>query len=66
MALVADIRKNVIDTTPVFAVVGLTDLAVEKVRDARVKATVKATGVRVDLDPAALQTKAQVRVTEAA
>ena len=32
MALVADIRKNVIDTTPVFAAVGLTDLAVEKVR----------------------------------
>ena len=66
MAFVADIRKTVTDTTPVFAAVGLADLAVEKVRDARVKATVKATGVRVDLDPAALQTKAQVRVTEAA
>ena len=66
MAFVADIRKTVTDTTPVFAAVGLTDLAVEKVRDARVKATVKATGVRVDLDPAALQTKAQVRVTEVA
>jgi hypothetical protein len=37
MALVADIRKNLIDTTPVLAAVGLTDLAVEKVRDARVK-----------------------------
>ena len=36
MALVADIRKSLMDTTPVFAVVGLTDLAVEKVRDARV------------------------------
>ena len=66
MAFVADIRKTVTDTTPVFAAVGLADLAVEKVRDARVKATVKATGVRVDLDPAALQTKAQVRVTEVA
>jgi hypothetical protein len=62
MALVADIRKTVIDTTPVFAVVGLTDLAVEKVRDARVKAT----AVRVDLAPASLQSKAQARVTEAA
>jgi heparin binding hemagglutinin HbhA len=62
MALVADIRKNVIDTTPVFAAVGLTDLAVEKVRNARVKAT----AVRVGLDPAALQTKAQARVTEVA
>jgi hypothetical protein len=62
MALVADIRKTVTDTTPVFAVVGLTDLAVEKVRDARVKAT----AVRVDLAPASLQSKAQARVTEAA
>jgi heparin binding hemagglutinin HbhA len=62
MALVADIRKTVTDTTPVFAVVGLTDLAVEKVRDARVKAT----AVRVDFAPASLQSKAQARVTEAA
>lgn len=62
MALVADIRKNVIDTTPVFAAVGLTDLAVEKVRGARVKAT----SVRVDLDATKLQAKAQARVTEAA
>ena len=62
MALVADIRKTVTDTTPVFAVVGLTDIAVEKVRDARVKAT----AVRIDLDPATLQSKAQARVTEAA
>ncbi|SDP45671.1 hypothetical protein SAMN04489867_2521 [Pedococcus dokdonensis] len=62
MALVADIRKNVIDTTPVFAAVGLTDLAVEKVRDARVKAT----AVRIDLDATKLQAKAQARVTEAA
>ncbi len=62
MARVADIRKNVIDTTPVFVAVGLTDLAVEKVRDARVKATT----VRIDLDPATLQTKAQARVTEVA
>lgn len=62
MAFVADIRKTVTDTTPVFAAVGLADLAVEKVRDARVKAT----GVRIDLDPATLQTKAQVRVTEVA
>jgi len=62
MALVADIRKTVTDSTPVFAVVGLTDLAVEKVRDARLKATT----VRIDIDPATLQSKAQARVTEAA
>ncbi len=58
MALVAEIRKNVIDTTPVFAAVGLTDLAVEKVRDA----SARATAVRLDLDPTALQTRAQARV----
>jgi hypothetical protein len=52
MALVADIRKNLIDTTPVLAAVGLTDLAVEKVRDARVKVA----SARVDVDAAKLQT----------
>lgn len=59
MALVADIRKTVTETTPVYAAVGLTDLAVEKVRHARAKAT-------ADLDPTALQTKAQARVAEVA
>jgi hypothetical protein len=52
MALVADIRKNLIDTTPVLAAVGLTDLAVEKVRDARVKVA----SARGDVDAAQLQT----------
>ena len=60
MALAADIRKTVTDATPVLAAVGLTDLAVEKVRNARAKAT----GVRVEFDPAALQSKAQARVAE--
>ena len=58
MALVADIRKTVTDTTPVYAAVGLTDLAVEKVRDARVKAA----AARAELAPTKLQTKAQTRV----
>ena len=62
MALVADIRKNVIDTTPVFVVVGLTDLAVEKVRDARVRATTVGVELTNDLKPSTLQTKAQARV----
>jgi len=62
MALVADIRKTVTDNTAVYAAVGLTDLAVEKVRDARVKAT----AARADLEPAKLQAKAQARVTEVA
>lgn len=38
MSLVSDIRKTVTYTTPVYAVVGATDLAVEKVRGARVLA----------------------------
>jgi hypothetical protein len=62
MALVADIRKTVTDTTPVFAAVGLTDLAVEKVRDARVRAA----AVRGELEPTKLQSKAQARVAEVA
>lgn len=66
MALVADIRKNVIDTTPVFAVVGLTDLAVEMVREARVRATTAGaeltSDLRADLNPVAIQNKAQARV----
>jgi heparin binding hemagglutinin HbhA len=70
MALVADIRKNVIDTTPVFAVVGLTDLAVEKVRDARVRATTVGAALtsdlKADLTPAAIQTRAQASVLGAA
>jgi heparin binding hemagglutinin HbhA len=62
MALIADLRKTVTDSTPVYAAVGLTDLAVEKVRDARVRAS----GVRVEVDPAALQAKAQAAVAEVA
>ncbi|HEY3534431.1 MAG TPA: hypothetical protein VGK60_02595 [Pedococcus sp.] len=60
MALVADIRKTVTDATPVLAAVGLTDLAVEKVRDARVKAT----ATRADLAPATVQAKVEARVNE--
>lgn len=65
MALVADIRKTLTDKTPkapVLAAVGLTDLAVEKVRDARAKAAAAAE----ELAPAALQAKAQARVAEVA
>jgi heparin binding hemagglutinin HbhA len=54
MTLVKDIRKTVTDTTPVFAAVGATDLAVEKVRDARARAV----AARADLDVSALQDKA--------
>lgn len=54
MAIVADIRKTVTDTTPVYAAVGVTDLAVEKVREARVRAA----AVRSELDVDALQARA--------
>jgi heparin binding hemagglutinin HbhA len=62
MTLVNDIRKTVTDITPVYAAVGVTDLAVEKVRDARVRAT----AVRVDLDVKALQDKAVQRAVKRA
>jgi len=54
MTLVKDIRKTVTDTKPVFAAVGVTDLAVEKVRAARDRAL----AARADLDVSALQDKA--------
>jgi len=54
MTLVNDIRNTVTDTKPVFAAVGVTDLAVEKVRAARDRAL----AARADLDVSALQDKA--------
>ncbi|HZW42980.1 MAG TPA: hypothetical protein VFF32_01130 [Dermatophilaceae bacterium] len=54
MTLVKDIRKTVTDTTPVFAAVGVTDLAVEKVRDARSRAL----AAHADIHVSALQDKA--------
>jgi hypothetical protein len=60
MTLVKDIRKTVTDTTPVFAAVGVTDLAVERLRDARARAA----AVRHDLTPGALQDKAVKRIEQ--
>jgi hypothetical protein len=54
MTLVNDFRKTVTDTTPVYAAVGVTDLAVELLRDA----SSRAAALRVDLDVTALQGKA--------
>ena len=56
MTVLQDLKKTV-DPTPFFAAVGATDLAVEKVRDARVRA--EATRVRAeklanDFDPTAI------------
>ena len=60
MTLVKDIRKTVTDTNPVFAAVGVTDLAVEKLRDA----SARAAAVRHDLTPSALQDKAVKRIEQ--
>lgn len=54
MSVIQDLRKTV-DTTPFFAAVGVTDLAVEKVREARLRAE----KARADLAP----TKVQARAT---
>lgn len=62
MALVADLRKSLTDATPVLAAVGVTDLAVEKIRDARGRAG----QVRAELDVNTLQSRASQRVAEVA
>jgi heparin binding hemagglutinin HbhA len=72
MTFVKDIRKTVTDTTPIYAAVGVTDLAVERLRDARAHATTRATNararagarataVRVDLDITTIQDRAVKR-----
>lgn len=55
MTLVNDIRKSVADTTPVYAVVGVTDLAVEKVRSAQNRAV----QARTSLELKTLRARAQ-------
>ena len=54
MTIVKDIRKTLTDTTPVYAAVGVTDLAVERLRDARTRAA----AVRLDLDVSTIQDRA--------
>ena len=54
MTRVNDIRKTATDPKPVYAAVGVTDLAIERVREAKVRAA----AVRADLDVSALQDKA--------
>ena len=46
MTIVNDIRKTVTDTTPVYAAVGVTDLAVERLRDA----SARVGAVRLDVN----------------
>jgi hypothetical protein len=60
MTLVADITKTVTESTPVYAAVGATDLAVEKVRDARVRAA----AARAELTADKIQARVAKRATE--
>ena len=57
MSVMEDIRKTV-DSTPFFAAVGATDLAVEKVRHARVRADQARAELSADLAPANVQARA--------
>jgi len=57
MSVMEDIRRTV-DSTPFFAAVGATDLAVEKVRHARVRADKARAELSADLAPANVQARA--------
>jgi hypothetical protein len=59
MTLVADITKTVTESTPVYVAVGATDLAVEKVRDARVRAQ----AARAELSTDKIQARVAKRAT---
>ena len=58
MTFVEEIRKTVTDTTPVYAAFGVTDLAVERLREARARAA----AARVDLSVNAMQDRAVKRI----
>jgi heparin binding hemagglutinin HbhA len=69
MTLAKHILNTDTDTPPVYAAVGVTDLAVERLRDAGARATTRAAAVRVDLDITTMQDRATKRfekVTEQA
>lgn len=61
MSAMTDI-KNTVDATPFFAAVGATDLAVEKVREARVRAEKVRVELSADLAPAKVQARATTLV----
>ena len=54
MAFVAELKRTVSEATPVYAAVGVTDLAVEKVRDARTQALAARRSLTA-VDPRGLQ-----------
>jgi heparin binding hemagglutinin HbhA len=50
--------------TPLFAVVGVTDLAVERVREARLRAEKARTELQADLAPTAVQKRAEIVIED--
>src|SRR5664279_2997024 len=62
MTLIKDIRKTVTDTTPVYAALGVTDLAVERLHEARIRAA----AVRHDLDLNVIQDRTAKRFEKVA
>ena len=71
MSVIEDLKKTV-DTTPFFAAVGVTDLAVEKVREARLRAeqaradfALRAEKARVELSTDLAPANVQARATKA-
>jgi len=62
MTLANDIRRTIIDTTLVYAAVGVTDLAVERLREVRNRAA----AVRMDLAVKAIQDRAVKRFEKVA
>ena len=70
MSVITDLTKNV-DVRPFYAVVGVTDLTVEKAREAAVVAEARATKARADFDkivadlaPAKVQERAIATFTQ--
>jgi hypothetical protein len=66
MALITDIRRSVTESTPVLAVVGATDLAVERVRAAAENASTTAIALQADLEKAVSGASAEVGRTVSA
>ncbi|MEO7234040.1 MAG: hypothetical protein ABIW80_01565 [Lapillicoccus sp.] len=59
MAIVADLKKTVTDATPVYAAVGVTDLAAEKLREARSTAVAARRSIVTSVSPKTVQKSVQ-------
>ena len=59
MAIVADLKKSVTDATPVYVAVGVTDLAAEKLREARTTAAAARHTIVTTVSPKSVQKSVQ-------